>query len=176
MVNIGRRFHPKPGQNCTPVHTLLFNSNPSIKQLAIAIASMWKQTLGIETELAEEEYRVFLNSRKDFSRWDVVRLGWSADYNDAGNFLDTFHSGSPNDDAGYESKQFDALMDEAEKTAVSKQRRNLLEAAERQMLSEYPVIPIFFFSSKRLIKPYVKGEAASPLNRLYSKHLSIDSP
>jgi oligopeptide transport system substrate-binding protein len=159
-----------------PLHlTLLFNSNPSIKQLAIAIASMWKQTLGIETELAEEEYRVFLNSRKDFSRWDVVRLGWSADYNDAGNFLDTFHSGSANDDAGYESKQYDALMDEAEKTADPKQRRNLLEAAERQMLSEYPVIPIFFFSSKRLIEPYVRGAATSPLNRLYSKHLSIDS-
>jgi oligopeptide transport system substrate-binding protein len=160
-----------------PLHlTLLFNANPGIKQLAIAIASMWKQTLGIDTEMIEEEYRVFLNSRKDFSRWNVVRLGWSADYNDAGNFLDTFRSDSPNDDAGYESKEFDALLDEAEKTADPTQRRNKLEAAERQMLSEYPVIPIFFFSSKRLIKPYVRGAAASPLNRLYSKHLSIDSP
>ena len=171
-----RRLYAQAGYSRqTPLHlTLLFNANPSIKQLAIAVASMWKQTLGIETELVEEEYRVFLNSRKDLSRWDIVRLGWNADYDDAGNFLDTFHSGSPNDDAGYENERFDALLDQAEKTANPEQRRSLLEAAERQMLSEYPVIPIFFFSSKRLIKPYVKGAATSPLNGLYSKHLSID--
>jgi oligopeptide transport system substrate-binding protein len=41
------------------------------------------------------------------------------------------------------------------------------------MLSDYPILPIYFFSSKRLIKPYLKGATANPLNRLYSKHLVI---
>jgi oligopeptide transport system substrate-binding protein len=159
-----------------PLHLkFLFNSNPGIKQIAIAIAAMWKETLGIETELIDEEYRVFLDSRKDSSRWDVVRLAWLADYNDAGSFLDTFRSDSPNDDSGYENPTFNALIEEAENTADVQKRREILELAERTMLADYPVIPIYFFSSKRLFKPYIQGETANPLNRLYSKHLNIEA-
>jgi oligopeptide transport system substrate-binding protein len=159
-----------------PLHLkLLFNSNPGIKLIAIAIAAMWKETLGIETELIDEEYRVFLDSRKNSSRWDVVRLAWLADYNDAGSFLDTFRSDSPNDDSGYDSPHFNALIEDAENTADVQKRREILEAAERTMLEDYPVIPIYFYSSKRLFKPYIRGETPNPLNRLYSKHLKIEA-
>ena len=80
---------------------------------------------------------------------------------------------SPNNDAGYTNSRYDALLDEASNTADTQKRRDLLESAEKLMLSDYPIVPIFFFSSHRLIKPYVKGEIANPLNRLYSKHLAI---
>jgi oligopeptide transport system substrate-binding protein len=136
---------------------------------------MWKETLGIETELIDEEYRVFLDSRKDSSRWNVVRLAWLADYNDPGSFLDTFRTGSPNDDSGYDNPQFNALIEEAENTADALKRRAVLEAAERVMLADYPVIPIYFYSSKRLFKPYVHGETPNPLNRLYSKYLQVEA-
>jgi oligopeptide transport system substrate-binding protein len=159
-----------------PLHLkLLFNSSPSIKQIAIATAAMWKETLGVETELIDEEYRVFLDSRKDFSRWNVVRLAWVADYNDAGSFLDTFRSGSANNDSGYDNPNFNALIDKAERTADIQTRREILESAEKTMLADYPVIPIYFYSSKRLFKPYIQGELPNPLNRLYSKHLKIEA-
>jgi ABC-type oligopeptide transport system substrate-binding subunit len=153
---------------------VLLNSNNSIKQVAIAIASMWKETLGVDTELIDEEYRVFLTSRRDTYKWDVARLGWTADYNDAGNFLDTLRTGSPNNDARYERSEFNELLNRGASTIDSRDRRQLLEDAERMMLSDYPILPIYFFSSKRLIKPYVRGADANPLNRLYSKHLVID--
>jgi ABC-type oligopeptide transport system substrate-binding subunit len=153
---------------------VLFNSNNSIKQVAIAIASMWKQTLGVDTELLDEEYRVFLFSRRDTSRWEVARLGWTADYNDAGNFLDTLRSASSNNDARYARQEFNQILDRAASTVDQSDRRNLLQDAEKMMLSDYPILPIYFFSSKRLIKPYVIGAKANPLNRLYSKHLVID--
>lgn len=153
---------------------VLFNSNNSIKQVAIGIASMWKQTLGVDTELIEEEYRVFLYSRKDPTRWEVARLGWTADYNDAGNFLDTLRSGSPNNDARYDRQEFNELLDRAASSVDQSDRRHLLQEAERVMLSDYPILPIYFFSSKRLIKPNLKGAKVNPLNRLYSKHLMFE--
>lgn len=157
-----------------PLHLrLLYNESPAIKKITIAIASMWRETLGIETELIDEEYRVFLDSRKDRTRWDIVRLGWVADYNDAGNFLDIFRSGSPNNDAGYANTDFDTLLSTAAATPDSSYRKGVLEQAESLMLSEYPVMPIYFYSSKRLIKPYVKGARTNPLNKLYSKYLFI---
>ena len=155
-----------------PLHLrCLINEGSGIKAVAIAVASMWKETLGIDTELTTEEYRVFLNSRKETSRWDVVRLAWTADYNDAGNFLETFRSNSPNNDPGYVNARYDSLLDAAAMTADVAERKGKLEEAERLMLSDYPIIPIYFYSTKRLIKPYVKGAKANPLNRLYSKHL-----
>jgi oligopeptide transport system substrate-binding protein len=158
-----------------PLHVrVLFNSNNSIKQVAIAIASMWKRVLGVDTELIDEEYRVFLDSRRDTSKWEVARLGWTADYNDASNFLDTLRSGSPNNDARYARHEYDDLLDRAAATIAPSDRRRLLEDAEKMMLSDYPILPIYFFSSKRLIKPYVRGAKANPLNRLYSKHLTIE--
>lgn len=174
-IGEARRLYGAAGYSThNPLHLrLLFNTSPTIKRMAIAIASMWKETLGIETELINEEYRVFLDSRKDATRWEVARLGWTADYNDAGNFLDIFRRSSPNNDAGYSNTEFDSLLDRAAATESPTYRRTLLQEAEKLMLSDYPVIPIYFYSSKRLIKPYVKGAKSNPLNRLYSKHLYI---
>jgi ABC-type oligopeptide transport system substrate-binding subunit len=174
-VNESRRLYALAGFSVhKPLRLrVLLNSNNSIRQVAIAIASMWKQTLGVDTELIDEEYRVFLNSRRDTSKWEVARLGWTADYNDAGNFLDTLRSASPNNDARYSRAEYDALLDRAASAIDPLARRNLLQDAEKMMLSDYPILPIYFFCSKRLIKPYLKGVKANPLNRLYSKHLVI---
>lgn len=152
---------------------LLLNTNPTIKKTAIAIAAMWKNVLGIETELIEQEYRVFLQTRRDRTQWDVARLGWTADYNDAGDFLDIFRTGSPNNDPQYTNAKFNDVLNFAATTPDPIVRRNSLERAEMAMLSDYPVIPIYFYVSKRLIKPYVLGAESNPLNRLYSKYLRI---
>jgi len=170
-----QRLYAKAGYSSKkPLHVVvLYNSSAVIKQLAIGIAAMWKETLGVDTELVDEEYRVFLTSRKDPNRWDIVRLGWTADFNDARNFLDILRSGSPNNDAGYHNAVYDSLVDQAAATAEAGARRALLEHAESVMLADYPIIPLYVFSANRLVKPYVSGVVANPLNRLHSKDLSI---
>ncbi len=155
-----------------PLHIrLLINANSTIKDTAVATAAMWKHTLGIRTTIVEQEYRVFLQSRKDPSQWDIARLGWTADYDDATDFLDLFRRNSPNNDAGYFNDKFATLMNRASDTMNSTLRRQLLENAESLMLSEYPVIPIYFYVSDRLVKPYIGGVNATIMNRLYSKYL-----
>jgi oligopeptide transport system substrate-binding protein len=152
---------------------LLLNSNPSIKQTAIMVAAMWKEVLGVETVLMDEEFRVFLESRHDKEKWDVVRLAWNADYNDASSFLDIFRRASPNNDTTYLNATFEKYLDDAASTADAAGRRSLLESAERQMLEDYPVIPLYFFVSKRLAKPYVLGITPNALDRVGSKSLSM---
>ena len=152
---------------------LLFNTNVSIKRTAILVAAMWKEVLGIDTQLTEEEYRVFLQSRHDKSRWDVARLAWNADFNDASNFLDVLRTHSPNNDMGYANPAFDTLLDQAAATVNLQKREGLLEAAERLMLDDYSVIPLYYFVSKRLVKPYVVGIKPTPLDRVPSKSLTI---
>jgi oligopeptide transport system substrate-binding protein len=173
-ITEAKRLYAQAGYSVTaPLRLrLLFNSDPVIRNTAIIIAGMWKEALGIETAINEEEYRVFLQSRRDHSRWEVARLGWTADYNDASNFLDIFRKQSSNNDTGYSNPAFDVLLDRAVHTPDPESRRKILEASERMMLEDYPVIPLYFFVSKRLVKPYIKGVQSTPLNRLGSKELT----
>jgi oligopeptide transport system substrate-binding protein len=154
---------------------LLFNSNPSIEKTAILVAAMWRETLSVETELAQEEYRVFLQSRHDKSRWDVVRLAWTADFNDASDFLETFRSHSSNNDPGYVNPLFDEFLDGAASSADLSHRREFLERSERLMLADYPVAPLFFMVAKRMIKPYVRGVVINPLNHIRSQALALEA-
>ena len=172
-----KRLYAAAGYSArAPLHLrLLYNSNSAIKRTAIVVASMWKEVLGIETELIDEEYRVFLQSRHDRSRWDVARLAWSADFNDASNFLDTFRARSINNDTGYVNPAFDGLLEAASGTSDVSRRRELLESAERLMLTDYPLVPLYFFVSKRLIKPYVQGVVANPMNHIRSQALVLQA-
>ncbi|HEY2530947.1 MAG TPA: peptide ABC transporter substrate-binding protein [Xanthobacteraceae bacterium] len=170
-----RRLYAEAGfSKSSPLRLrLLFNSSPSIKQTAILVAAMWKEAFGVDTILSDEEFRVFLESRHDKHKWDVVRLAWTADYNDASSFLDILRSNSSNNDTGYSNTLFDRYLDEAANTADENTRRRILAKAERSMLDDYPVIPLYYFVSKRLVKPYVLGVKPNALDRVGSKELSI---
>ena len=172
-VALARKLYREAGYSPTrPLKLrLLINTNSTIKETAVAIAAMWKTVLGIRTEIDEQEYRVFLQSRHDPTQWDVARLGWTADYDDASDFLDIFRAHSPNNDSGYSNTTFTTLMNIADRTADPTIRRRILEAAERVMLSDYPVIPIYFYEADRLVKPYIGGFHPTNMNRLYSKYL-----
>jgi ABC-type oligopeptide transport system substrate-binding subunit len=172
-----RRLYAEAGYSTrSPLRLrLLLNSNPSIQHTAIVVASMWRETLGVDTELTNEEFRVFLESRHDKSRWDVARLAWAADFNDASNFLDILRAHSTNNDPGYTNLSFDALLEAAAGSADAGRRRELLENSERLMLADYPVIPLYFFVSKRLVKPYVHGVVANPLNHIRSQALALQA-
>jgi oligopeptide transport system substrate-binding protein len=155
-----------------PLHVrLYFNNNDTIRRVMIAVAGSWQQNLGVVTELVSDEFRVFLDGRKDRGKWDAVRLGWSADYDDAASFLEMFGRAGNQDDSGYRSANFNALLDAARGEPNPSVRRATLEEAERVLLSDYPVIPIYFYNARRLVKPYVGGASITPLNRAYSRHL-----
>jgi oligopeptide transport system substrate-binding protein len=155
-----------------PLHLrLYYPSGESIQRTMIAIAGSWNQNLGVTSELIADEFRVFLNGRKDRGRWDVSRLKWDADYDDPESFLGLFSSGSSQNDPGYDNPQYSALLEKAKVEPRNDVRLNTLREAEQLMLSEYPIIPVYFTSSRRLVKPYVGGAKITPMNRTYSKNL-----
>jgi oligopeptide transport system substrate-binding protein len=154
---------------------VLFNTNEVIQRTAVLIAAMWKEVLGIEVDLTGEEYKVFLQSRHDTSRWDVARLAWSADFNDASNFLEVLRGRSPNNDMSYQNAHFDRDLDKAADLLNTTERREALQASEREMLNDYPIIPLYYFVSKRLVKPYLHGVVTNPFNLVPSKTLTLDA-
>jgi ABC-type oligopeptide transport system substrate-binding subunit len=89
--------------------------------------------------------------------------------------LENLRTHSSNNDSGYSNPLFEKFLDEAANTADSSTRRDLLASAERSMLDDYPVIPLYFLVSKRLVKPYVLGVKPNALDRVGSKEISLVS-
>ena len=157
-----------------PLHLrLLYNENDLIQKVCVAIAAMWKQELGIETELVQMEFRAYLAARADPTQWDIVRVGWSADYNDASSFLDTMTVGSPQNFGRWSNTHYSRLLaDAAVQTDVAR-RRQLLEQAERLMLDDYPLLPVYFYVTRRLVQAHINAPPINPMNRTYSRDFAI---
>jgi ABC-type oligopeptide transport system substrate-binding subunit len=73
----------------------------------------------------------------------------------------------------FQNAKFDKLMDDAAAQVSPLSRRLYLEEAERVLLSEQPVIPLYFSVSKHLVSPRVRGWGDNVLDYHYSQHLSL---
>ena len=149
---------------------MLYNENELVQRVCIAIAAMWKEVLGVETELMQMEFKAYLASRADPAQWDVVRVGWTADYNDASSFLDTMLQGSPQNFGHWVSADYARLLDEAAIEEDPAKRRNTLQQAESLLLSDYPLLPVYFYVTRRLVQPHIAAPVINPMNRTYSRY------
>jgi oligopeptide transport system substrate-binding protein len=150
-----------------------YNTNDNHKKIAIAIAAMWKQTLGVNATLVNEEFKVFLENRKQKKVTQVFRAGWIGDYNDANTFAELLLSDAGLNDFGFNNPEYDKLVKQASLTTDMEKRGAMLEEAERIMLEDQPMAPIYFYVVKRLVKPYVLNYETTILNRNPTKWLAI---
>jgi oligopeptide transport system substrate-binding protein len=151
---------------------LRYNTGEIHNELAVAIASMWQQALGAQISLRAEEFRSLL---QDIDRGDVqmFRSSWIGDYNDAYTFAQYFKSDFGINLTHYHNSAYDELVNRAATELDLAKRRALLEQAEEVMLADQPVIPIYFYVSKHLVKPRVMGWYSNVMNVTYSKDLGL---
>ena len=152
---------------------LLYNENELVQRVCVATAAMWKETLGIEVELIQMEFRAYLAARADPARWDVVRVGWTADYNDASAFLDTMTAGSPQNFGRWTDPRYAELLAAGASETDTVRRRELLQQAESLMLRQYPLLPVYFYVTRRLVQPRIEAPVINPMNRTYSQYFRI---
>ena len=152
---------------------LRYNTSDTHQRVALAIQSMWRETLGVETTLVNEEFQVLLANMRDREVTQAFRSSWLGDYNDAHTFLSVMQSGNAANTPAYVSEEFDSLMERAAGQVDLDRRRLYLEEAERVMLADHPVIPIYFYVSNHLVSPRVVGWGDNILDYHYSQHLSL---
>jgi oligopeptide transport system substrate-binding protein len=152
---------------------LLYNENELVQRVCLAIAAMWKEALGAEIELIQMEFKAYLAARADPAQWDVVRVGWTADYNDASTFLDTMTRDSPQNFGRWFDPRYASLLEKAAIESDDAQRRAALQQAEALMLADYPLLPVYFYVTRRLVQPHIAAPAINPMNRTYSRDFGI---
>ena len=144
---------------------LRYNTNESHQRVAVAIAAMW-EPLGIKVELFNSEVRVHYDALKS-GDFQIGRAGWLMDYSDAANTLDLLKTGTQQGDimnwgnnyGRYSNEEFDSLMAEASVTNDLVARAALMHKAEKIAMDEFAAIPIYWYVSKNVVKPYIEGFA-----------------
>ena len=151
---------------------LRYNSGEVHTKLALAVASMWQEALGVEVRLTQVEFKSLL---QDIDRGDVemFRSSWVGDYNDAYTFAQYLKSGFGVNLPHYSNPSYDALLTSAALQQDALTRSALLEEAERVMLADHPLIPLYFYVNKHLVKPEVLGWYDNVMNVVYSKDLAL---
>ena len=152
---------------------LRYNTHDDHRRIATVIAAMWKQWLGVRTKLVNEEFKVFIQNRNLRQVTQLFRAVWIADFADVSAFTDILHSTHGQNDMAYDSPRYDALLAEAAAEPDPARRLQTFADAERLLQQDWPVLPIYTYVSKHLVKPRVRGWQDNPLDVHYSKDLSL---
>ncbi|OSN06919.1 oligopeptide ABC transporter substrate-binding protein OppA [Lonsdalea britannica] len=153
--------------------SLLYNTQETNKQVAIAVASMWKKTLGVEVKLVNQEWKTYIDNRNS-GHFDVVRASWVGDYNEASTFLSLLTSSHSGNISRFHNAEYDRLMKDTGGQTDSQRLNQEYNQAERILTNEAPIAPIYQYTNARLIKPWVKGYPINnPEDMAYSRMLYI---
>ena len=152
---------------------LRYNTSTPHRRLALAVAAMWRQTLGVQVRLRNEEWKVFVQNRKQRTITQVFRGGWIGDLADARNFLAAFGSDGPLNWMGYDSAAYRERLAKADAAKSETARNAWLRAAEQRLLNDDAAIPLYFYSSKHLVSRRVRGFESNALDRHASRWLSL---
>jgi oligopeptide transport system substrate-binding protein len=148
-----------------------YNSSKNDKKIALAVASMWKQVLGVHVTMVNEEWQVFLQNRSQKAITQVFRAGWIGDYSDPFSFLTLFRTGYDQNDYGYSNSLYDSLLSEIDSERIPGRRRRLMQEAERILLQDMPIIPVYAYVTKRMVDPRVGGWQNNVMDHHYSKNM-----
>ncbi len=145
-----------PGGRGFPRLTLIYNTADHHKRIASAAQEMWRLKLGIEVELVNSEWKVYLG-RVHRGEFDIARRGWVGEYHDPHAFLELFRKNSGLNPTGWSSEEFDRLMEGSNYEADPAKRVAMLERAERLLLEEAPIAPIYHYVAHNYLKTFIKG-------------------
>jgi oligopeptide transport system substrate-binding protein len=149
------------GQNF-PEMTFMFSTGSEIQKIAEFIQKQWKDNLGIDVKLANQEWKVYIGTMR-LDPPPVWALGWAADYPDENNWvLEVFHptkggnrpQWEPEDPA---AKRFMEVTEAAAAESDPAVRKALYFEAEKILCEDEVIImPTHHFVDIWLTKPYLE--------------------
>jgi oligopeptide transport system substrate-binding protein len=155
-----------------PTLNILYNTLDAHERIAVVIQQMWRQTLNINVTLRNQDWRVYLASKRS-ADYQIARSGWVGDYYDPNTFLDMFLTEGGNNDTGWSNPRYDELIALAAATD-SKQRMEYFQEAEAILLEEAPFAPIYFYQYNYLVSPSVRGWHSNVMKHVNYKGVYLE--
>ncbi|MBC8171580.1 MAG: peptide ABC transporter substrate-binding protein [Anaerolineae bacterium] len=151
-----------------PALSLAYNDSSNHGAIMQAIQQMWTDNLGITVQLSALEPSTYFATISEEAP-TIYRAGWCQDYADANNFnFDVFNSASSQNDTGYASPEYDAIVEQARLETDTETRRELYAQAEQMLVvDDAAIIPVYWYTTNQLVKPYVEYTVSVTGNQAY---------
>jgi ABC-type oligopeptide transport system substrate-binding subunit len=167
-------YHEAGYSDSHPLETVLTyaSGGPDYRHVMEALSAMWLMNLGAKVQIYNVEWKVLLQSRQlkqPLLYWDA----WTGDYPDPFTFMQIFQTGNGMNDGSYNNPQFDALVDKANTTSDVAEHFQLFHQAEAILNEDVPALPVYFYVSSHLVKPYVKGWQSNVMDRNLTRYMYI---
>lgn len=163
------------GLTSLPKIELKYNTSEGHKKVAEALQGMWKSHLGVEVQLLNMEWKVFLSTiaKRDFA---LARAGWIGDYVDANTFLHMWRTDDGHNNTGWSNARYDELLDLAAQESDTLKRFSYFEECEKLIAENAPILPIYFYVHVTLRSPTVKGWYPTLLDHHPYKYVRLENP
>lgn len=139
-----------------PKLEILYNNDEQHKTIAELVRKQWQRGLGINVATRGEEWSSCLSSQRQL-KYDVGRKAWIGDYVDPNTFLDMFVTDGENNNTGWGNAEYDEMIRNAKTEADPAKRLAMLHRAEELLMAQQPIIPIYYYVSRNLVRPRVRG-------------------
>lgn len=181
---IGVKFNPEQARawiaeagykdgNGFPHAVFLYPDVGNNRIIAEALQSMWKTYLGVEVELQNQEWKIYL-STLDTDPPPVFRAGWGADFPDPHNFMSMFECNSGNNRTRWCNHEYDELVEKAAQEEDPPKRVALYVEAQKILTqTDVPIAPILISIQQSMVKPYVVGLDPNPLDLILFNKVSF---
>lgn len=160
------------GKGCPKIE-LLYNSSENHRAIAEAIQQMWRKNLGVDVELVNQEWKVYLDMQHT-QNYTLQRGGWIADYVDPHVFLEIWETGNGNNDTLWSNADYDRLLQAALAAHTEEERYGYYQQMDAILVDELPIIPIYHYTKKYALSPRVKGYWPTLLDNHPYKYIYLE--
>jgi len=160
-----------------PLQTQLWypTSDADTRRTLEGVVAMWRTNLGAQVRLSNEEWTVHKQNRQ-LRRHELFFYTWIGDYLDPLTFLALPLPDSGQNFMAYRSPVYAQALREAAATVDQGARYAAYHSAERILDADAVVIPLYFYRSRHLVRSYVRGWTANPMDRHASRDLYLAMP
>lgn len=150
-----------------------YNTSEAHSSIAQFIQQGWSSNLGITVKLDNSEWQVYLDKIGN-GDYQIGRLGWGADYNDAYTFLEMYNSAeNGNNQTGWSNDEYTALLNESISETDPAKRTEKLLAAEAVIMEEMPVAPIYYNTNLNVVSDEVENMVPDALGNINLKYVKV---
>ncbi len=131
------------GLSKLPAFSMICDDTDRAKLFAASIQDMVSKNLGVEfiVEPMPFKARIQKMTSKDYQ---IVFAGWGADYNDPMTYMDMWITDGGNNHTSYSSAAYDSFIAKAKAEPNPAKRMQMLVDAEKLLMADMPIVPIYF--------------------------------